>query len=253
MPEFYLSALDGSFNSIKATLDSKNYPTITDFSASINISITQVDIRKLFQYDSSNVITHINDLSADDLRYYVDHSYWPNSSSGAVISDVSLNENDNLILKSDYISHLAKQLFNTERGVDLFNNETALTTDFKSKCDTFWTALKTDYITKINKTNGTHELLATDGSGKKYLTNDISNNVNLTRELLLQMVDASSNRFSNIQTDFDNDTKLYPVPFLPNDKISFILTVKSDPTQKTVIASTGPVSDRKYKLSLNVT
>jgi hypothetical protein len=199
-----------------------------------------------------NDIVNINDLSDNDVRYYVDHSYWPISNSGAVISDVSLNENNNLILKSDYISHLAKQLFNTERGVDLFNNETALTTDFKSKCETFWTALKTDYITKIDKTSGT-TIDGTDGSSKKYLTNNTNTNTNLTRELLLQMVDASSNRFSNIQTDFDAASKLYPVPFLLNDKISFILTVKSDPTQKTVIASTGPVSDRKYKLSLNVT
>ena len=253
MPEFYLSALDGSFNSIKANMESKNYPTITDFSASININIAKADIRKLFQYDSSNVITHINDTAADDLRFYVDATKWPASNNGEVISDVTLNENVNLILKSDYISHLAKQLFNTERGVDLFSNETALVTDFKSKCHTFWDDLSQNYITKVDKANGTHGSL-TGPSGNKYLTNTTNTNVNLSRELLLQIIDVSSNRFSNIQTDYDNNaTGLYPVPFEVNDKVSFILTVKSDPQQKSVIASTGSISDRKYKLSLTVT
>jgi hypothetical protein len=254
MPEFYLSVLDASFTSIKATLEGKTYDSV-DVSASIYVDITKSDIRSLFQYDSSNSISNIGDLSADDLRYYVNKTKWPASNSGAVISDVSLNENTNLNLKSDFISYLAKQLFKTERGVDLFNNEDALLTDFKSNCDTFWNNLKTNYITKIDKTIGDHLKLVIDENSRKYLTNNTATKENLTRELLLQVIDASKTRFSDIQTFYDNTTGLYAVPFEAGDKVSFILTVHSDSTQTSVIGETTPsaVNDRIYKISLRVT
>jgi hypothetical protein len=182
----------------------------------------------------------------------VDASKWPASNNGAVISDLSMVGNPGLNLKGDYISHLAKQLFNTERGVDLFNNEDNLLTDFKSKCHTFWDDLSKNYIYKIDKTLGNHGSLADlDGKGK-YLTNDISNNVNLTRELLLQTIYDASGRFLDIASGIDNNTNLFPIPFAVGDKVSFILTVKSDPDQKTVVASTGPIIDRPYKISLKV-
>jgi hypothetical protein len=253
MPEFYLSVLNGEITSMKATMDSKHY-SIPTGAASLNVNISLADIRALFQYDSSNAATHMNDTSSVDIRYYVDTSKWPASNSGAVISDVLTNENTNLNLKSDYISYLAKQLFNTERGIDLFNNEDALLTDFKSKCDTFWTNIKTSYITKIDKTSGDHTEVATDENSRKYLTNNTATATNLTRELLLQMVDASNTRFSDIQTFYDNTTGLYAVPFLVGDKVSFILTVHSDPDQKSVIGiSNTQVEDRTYKISLTVT
>ena len=251
MPEFYLSALDASFSSIKATMDSKHY-TIPDASGSISINISLANIKSIFQYDSSNAMTHMNDLSADDLRYYVDKTNWPASNAGAVISDVTLNENSNLNLKSDYISYLAKQLFNTERGIDLFNNENALLADFKSKCDTFWTTLKTTYIDAVDKTGGTVSN-GTDAAGKKYLTNDTITTANLTRELLLQVIDASNDRFSSITPD--ETTGLFPIPFLSGDKVTFILTVHSDSTQTSIIGAATPssVQPRKYKISLTVT
>ena len=252
MPEFYLSVLDASFTSIKATLESKKY-TIPDFSNSVYVNISQSDIRSIFLYDSSNVITHINDLSADDLRYYVNGTKWPASNSGAVISDASLNENSNLNLKSDFISYLAKQLFNTERGVDLFNNEDALLSDFKSKCNTFWNDLSSNYIYKIDKSSGTHTDLTTDGNNRKYLTNNTATLANLTRELLLQVIDASNTRFSNIDNDLVDG--LYAIPFIVGDKVTFILTVHSDSTQTSIIGAATPsaVYRRIYKISLNVT
>jgi hypothetical protein len=257
MPEFYLSVLDASFTSIKATLQQQKL-NIPDVSGSVEVEISVANIRKLFQYDSSNVITHINDTDADDLRYYVDASKWPASNNGAVISDLSMVGNPGLNLKGDYISDLARQLFNTERGVDLFNNEDNLLNDFKSKCHTFWDDLSRNYVYKIDKTLGDHtSLLDVDGKGK-CLRNNTSTNVNLTRELLLQTIFDASGRFQDISGitakygGIDNDTNLFPIPFAVGDKVSFILTVKSDPDQKTVVALTGPVINRTYKISLKV-
>jgi hypothetical protein len=249
--EFYLSVFDTSFTSIQATLPLKDIIT-PDFSANIYVDITQTHIRSIFQYDTSSVITHINDLSSDDLRYYVDIANFPQSNSGGVIADVSLVSDSTMNLKGDYIRDLALQLFNTPRGVDLFSNEDALLADFKSKSDTVWTNIRT-IVTSVNKTNGTVNVgNGTDGKSRFYLTNNNTTTTNLTRELLLQMVDASNSRFQNIQNHYDSVSDLYAVPFEIGDKISFILTVHSHSNQKSIVGLSGPLMPRKYKISLNV-
>lgn len=253
MGEFYLPVLDSSFSILKATLESKNY-TISDVSATIRVNIPLATIQSIFQYDSTNTLSNISDVDALDLRYYVFSANFPTSNSGTVISDVNIVENSSLNMKGDYISHLAKQLFNTERGVDLFNNENALLTDFQSKCNTYWTGLINNYIVPINTSNATN---GTDTTSRKYLTNATSSTSNLTRELLLQMIyESSGSRFNkSLTTQLDGGTNLFKLPFIVGDKISFKLTVRSDPFQTSVIGQNPgtPVVDRVYKISLNVT
>ena len=254
MSEFYLPILDSSFTTIKGTLEQKIY-IIPDVSASIYVDISLSDIQSLFQYDSSNILTHINDISADDIRYYVFSSKFPASKSGAVISDLYIDGNQNMNMKGDYISHLARQLFNTERGVDLFNNEDELKSDFQEKCKTFWTKITDDYVKKVDTSTATGVGTGTDDRDRKYLTNTINTPVNLTRELLLQLVyDGSGNRFTDISGNLDTTTNLFKPPFKVNDKISFILTVHSDSYQTSIIGETPgkPVKDRVYKISLRV-
>lgn len=252
--EFYLSVFDSSFTSIQATLPYQE--TITpDFSANIYVNISLADIRSIFQYDTSGIITHINDISSLDLKYYVDITHFPTSNSGAVIADISLVDNAAMNLKGDYILDLAQQLFNTPRGVDLINNEDVLLADFKSKSDIVWTNIRS-IVNSVDKINGTVNV----GNGRDhgnppryYLTNDNTTTTNLTRELLFQMIYRSSNRFQNIVNSYDANTDLYAIPFAVGDKISFILTVYSDPDQKSIVGLTGQLVPRKYKISLNVT
>ena len=249
--EFYLSVFDSQFTSAQATLALKDVIT-PDVSANIYVDITQTHIRSIFQYDTSSVITHINDLASDDLRYYVDITNFPPSNSGAVIADISLVIEPTMNLKGDYIRDLAQQLFNTGRGVDLFNNEDALLADFKSKSHIVWTGIRS-IVSSVNKTNGTvTEGKGTDEKSRYYLTNNNATTTNLTRELLLQMVDVSNSRFQNIQNHYDSVSDLYAVPFHVGDKISFILTVNSDADQKSIVGLSGALIPRKYKISLNV-
>ena len=249
--EFYLPAFDCNFTSMQATLPSQDY-TVPDVSANIYINITKTHIRSIFQYDTSGVVTHINDVSSDDLRYYVDITNFPPSNSGAVIADVSLVNDSTMNLKGDYIRDLAQQLFNTPRGVDLFSNEDALLADFKSKSDIVWTNIR-NIVSSVNKTNGSVNVgNGTDVQSRYYLTNNNTTTTNLTRELLLQMVDVSNTRFQNIQNHYDSVSDLYAVPFEVGDKISFILTVNSHSNQKSIVGLSGALIPRKYKISLNV-
>ena len=218
----------------------------------ISIDISLVDIQSLFQYnvsenvDSTNISSYISDTNTTDIHYYVDVTKFPNLYEG-FLSDTNLATDNNMDLKRDYISYVAKNIFNTERGVDLFNNESDFINDFTSKCANFWTSTYSS-VNNIDKNNASI-YDGTDGNGKKYLTNNTASSVNLTRELMLQI---DSQRFSPM--NFDNNTNLYKVPLEINDQISFTLVIHSDPTQTSIIGN-NPVSgitDRSYKIILNV-
>lgn len=221
----------------------------------ILINISLADIQSLFQYDvsenvdSTNINTYIYDTNTTDIHYYVDATKFPNLYEG-FLSDTNLATNNNMDLKRDYISYVAKNIFNTERGVDLFNNETAFINDFTSKCATFWTSAYSN-VNNIDQNNGTI-YDGTDGSGNKYLTNNTATSVNLTRELMLQIANNLIERFSSL--DFDSNTNLYKVPFKVNDQISFTLVIHSHPTQTSIIGNHpgSGITDRTYKIILNV-
>lgn len=236
MPEFYLSAFDNSFNVTLATMDASAI-TIPDVSMSFTIDIALTDVKKLFQFDSSGSVGNINDISASDLKYYVDVSKLPNDST---LTTFKSN------VTTDYIQYLALQLFNTIRGVDLFNNESDISANIVTNLGTVWTNV-TNIVTTLDKTNGTNNDLA---GNPKYLTNDNVTSSNLVRQLLLQMVNLVNTRFSSITPD--NDTTFFPLPFLVDDTISFILTLNSNANQKNIIGGSGPVEPRKYKISLKV-
>jgi hypothetical protein len=222
----------------------------------ISIDISLENIQSLFQYkisenvNSENIQTYINNTNTTDIRYYVDVSKFPNLYEG-FLSDRNLENDNTMDLKRDYISYVAKNIFNTERGVDLFNNESTFINDFRSKCATFWTDASNN-IAIIDKNNGTYGSLATDDYGKKYLTNTTNTNVNLTRELMKQIANNYIGRFSPMV--LDNNTGLYKVPFVIEDKISFILTIRSDPTQTSITGNNpgSSIPDRSYKIILNV-
>jgi hypothetical protein len=224
----------------------------------ISINISLENIQSLFQYDilseevnQNNIGDYINDdTNTTDIRYYVDVSKFPNLYEGS-LSDRNLENDNTMDLKRDYISYVAKNIFNTERGVDLFNNESTFINDFRSKCATFWTDA-TNNVAIIDKNNGTI-YDGIDVNNKKYLTNSTSRNpeINLTRELMKQIASIVG-RFLEFQVD--NTTGLYKVPFEIYDKISFILTIRSDPTQTSITGNNpgSSIPDRSYKILLNV-
>jgi len=225
--EFYLSAFDSSFNVTLATME-QGTVSIPDFSASFVVNIPLADVKKLFQYDSSGSVENINDISAQDLKYYVDDNMLP---SGSALASMKYG------LTTEYIQYLAIQLFNTSRGVDLFNNERDLSSNILSNLDTVWS--------NVTSVVGA----AADASP---LTNDDTTSANLVRQLLLQMVYSQKSRFQSIVADVATDH--FPIPFEVDDKISFVLTVHSDPTQTIIIGAdpAGPVDPRTYKISLLV-
>jgi hypothetical protein len=211
-----------------------------------------------FQTDSRD----ISDLSGDDIKYYVNwpahiilnpcHAYV--SSNQIATIDVSGNIPSNRqLVKHDFIRHIAKDLFNTHLAVDLFHNEQALKDDLASKGHSeAWGSILSD-ISAVSITNTS--LSGPDASGEYYITNGITTNNNLTRELLGQVIYNAPIRLydlSGIALNNNLALEKFSIPFQNGDSISFKLTLRAAPTQHLLVGKANPVPDRTYRIRLNI-
>ena len=232
------------------------------------------DIKKVFQFQTDAV--NINDVSSQDMKFYVDMSQWPNGpnsanmlvlnpanammdfpsySSGAIASINKLGEpyeHNKMLVKHDFIRYIAQKMFNTYQGVDIFNNQLELSQNIEAVCDGSasghsWFDISAA-LYKVS-TNGSHEGLETDANGEKYMTVGTTSDANLSRELFLQIVGNQPNRLETLVLDSPDRQA---IPFVTGDSINFKLTVTPAPGQETVAGLTGiaTIPARTYVIKL---
>ena len=252
---FVLSALNRQFQLATGTSIPSYTPTLTsDAVITLNTSVSASVMQNTFFYRTDKDIT----LDASFVYFYVDSSKWTdkntvlNPKNGIVTTNMYVS-NDGV--GKDFLRDLAKQLFGTYLGADLFTNEDSVITDVNAKCDdvaTYAVAL----VNSIDKTVGTSTLLKTDLSGAKYLDDNVSTS-NISRELFNQLMTSAPTRF--------NDTKLqkynasgeedgyYKLPIFQGDTITFKMTISPSATQTTAVP-TGPTAllSRSYTVVMNV-
>ena len=184
-------------------------------------------------------------------------------------------------LSKDFLRSIANSLFKTHLGVDLFNNEDAFTTDFHAKCDVAAATVSSTFkdfdavtgsgngnsffVNQLNfdddwATNNISNLGFTsytggDGSFKGFKDEDIPENI--TRRLLLSLLNNDPGRFSDISANsfFDannapitlNNGQFFKVPFEAGDTVCYKFTVNPDPSQNTIFDSSG-CGPRSYKV-----
>lgn len=256
-PEFVLSALNTEITSSLATIT--GVPAdMFDYDAVAEHNVNVADVRDTFQFQTDS--NDFTDLAAADVKYYVESggdymgltSSW-NPVSSAVVAAAggtwgaagttgpTGSALSNMELDHDYVRHLAKGLFGTHFGVDLFTNEAQLITDLD--------------------TAGVAYLQAPMNVAASMTNADASDN-NLTRVLMLQMISADKDRFKNLQ---DVGTK-QPLPFAAGDSISFRICIKAaanqeDITNASITRAAGEVLsdyaglnklDKVYKVKLNL-
>jgi hypothetical protein len=251
---FILPALNSQI-SLSDSLVIPNYnPAITsDATITLSNGITVAQAQNAFFFRTDDPIT----LDASFVYYYVDTAQWANkavvlspkngivTANGYVASDA---------VGKDFLRDLARQLFGTYLGADLFTNEDSVISDINSKCDTVATNLIA-LLSSIDKTSGTLSALQTDASGNKYF-NDNSTTSNISRELFNQLMTNATTRFSDIKTNYmKNATEdgIYRMPILAGDSITFKMTISPAGGQVTAVP-TGPTSllNRTYTVILNV-
>ena len=122
-------------------------------------------------------------------------------------------------VKHDFLRHVAKGLFNTEYGVDLFSNEATLLSDLHTKGELVFSHIKA----KIEAVDTTNAAYGPDFSGNKYSLSNTDTSDNLTMELMSQMFQnaTAKTRFQELETNCPIAADMTrPLPFVAGDSIS---------------------------------
>lgn len=236
------------------------------------------DMKKVFQFQTDAI--NINDLSAQDMKFYVDMQSWPTSqalnplnpanamidvpnySSGA-ISTISKSgyayDHNKALVKHDFIRYIAQKMFNTYQAVDLFNNQLEVIQNIESVCDGSanghsWYDISAA-LYNVDKDRGTNSGLLIDSSGLKYMTTATTTPDNLSRELFLQIVGNQPDRLtkdSNGNNRILGGDDKQPILFFDGDTINFNLTLQVANGQETVsgLTSVSPIPSRTYVIKL---
>jgi hypothetical protein len=233
---------------------------VLDVSATAEYYVSVADMRDTFYFQTDS--RDINDLSGEDVKYYVK---WPAHVvlnpchafvSGNPIAVTNVNgviDDNRQLVKHDFIRHVAKDLFNTHLGVDLFSNEQELKDDLASKGHIqAWSSILTD-ISAVNVLNSS--LLGPDAYGEYYTSDALDTSANLCRELLGQLLKTAPSRvydLSAIAVDGNLALEKFFIPFEDGDSISFKLTLSAAPNQHELVSKATAVPDRSYKVRVNV-
>jgi uncharacterized protein YjbI with pentapeptide repeats/uncharacterized protein YjdB len=252
---FSLTGLNQTIDlSTLATLDASSISVeTTDATAVFYVRLS--DMNNIFMYQSD--ASDINNVNADDVKYYVFHRKWPtelklnpshammNKTESAGMLGVGLDyRDDKSLVKHDFVRYIALRLFNTIHAVDLFNNENELLENFVFSGETVLDNINT-IISEISTTSS-NAAMPYDTSGNKYLTNDASGNTNLCREIMRHMAATAPSRFYN---NIPNHAGLKNIPFQENDTIQYKVVIQAAASQN-LLTGVSVIPSRSYTIKL---
>lgn len=255
-------------------------PAFEEWDATAECNVSLDDIKNMFAFQSDHF--DVNDLSEEDLRFYVDNSKIPSLdlSSNIVYSGSVIDTNQtggvltgsDMAVQKDYIRHLAKLLFNTAYGVDLFINEQDLVDSVKLALESAWASCVED-LTNISIVGSDSNLVGDENH--KHLRNDAldangKSTFNICRELFKMMISRASSRFTDLpQLAVDpldaavidpNAQNLYRLPFIVGDQLVIRIVIKpcehqesfKDPVVYPDANAEIQANERAYLLYLNL-
>lgn len=255
MVNFVLHHLNDELSmNVAGSLDASAVALI-DGSACAVFQVNLADMKAVFKYQTDSF--DISNVDATDIKYYVYSNAWPvginvahammqgtdaSGAANAMSVEGGSYDDDRNLLKHDFVRYLAKRLFNTIHGVDLFQNETQLLENIVGHGHTIKGAITTK-LADVGVTGTNGSLTGSDGS--KYLTNAATGDENICRSIMRQLAAVSPQRF----VDVSGVTTIQPVPFAVNDSLYFKVTVKSDPNQHS-LTGVSAIENRVYNIRL---
>lgn len=251
MVNFVLTGLNQEFTlGVSGEIAGAAPPTL-DVSCIALYEIKLSDMKNVFKFESDSF--DVNDVNADDTKYYVYMNAWPAdlslnpanahhlATSPILENSADVVEKKNFV-KHDFVRYLALKLFNTAYGVDLFSNEDELLSDLVTKGAT----AAGNIITALNSVN---QASAANGSSPhKYSTNDLTSSSNFSRELLRQVAHHAPARFAGIS----NTSGIQSIPLEENDTISFKVSINAATNQHNLTSVAGPFDTRVYRIELHL-
>lgn len=242
-------------------------PVLTDIDATAVYYVTLTDVKNIFGYQTDSFDTINADNS--DVKYFVHYDKFVAlglNPANAMMDVSGLSENaiatmvkdgtpipsDKNLVAHDFLRHIAKDIFKTHYGVDLFSNEKEVIQDIRSVCSDAALGNVMYGINETVKNVSTISEAVVSGlegdANAKYMTNANHTSENLTRVLLEQMMGAEKERFAEI-VDSSGEQSL---PFKADDSINFKLKISAADDQHLLTRSDTPVASRTYKISLVV-
>ena len=227
-------------------------PVAIDASCIAIYNVKTSDMRAVFKYESDSF--DVNDTDASDIKYYVYKHVWDAAKLKVnpvhahtltatplleTAGDVVANKN---LVKHDFVRYLAKSLFNTPHGVDLFSNEDALLTDLVQKGASARLAIDASLVA-VDISNA-----AFGTAGSKYSTNALTTAANFSRVLLRQVANVRPSRF--YEADVSGASGIQSVPFKNGDTISFKTSIAPASLQHNLTGVAGPFVPRVYQIKL---
>jgi hypothetical protein len=248
---FNLSGLDQTLILDVSGALAGEVPVAIDASCIAIYNVKTSDMRAVFKYEADSF--DVNDTDASDIKYYVYKHVWDtaklkvNPVHAHTLSTTPMLElggelvaNKNLV-KHDFVRYLAKCLFNTPHGVDLFSNEDALLTDLVQKGAAARLAIEASLVT-VDVSNATYGTI-----GSKYTTNLQNTSANFSRVLLRQVANVRPARF--YEPDVVNASGIQSIPFKNGDTISFKTSIAPASLQHN-LTGVDPFSPRVYQIKL---
>jgi len=224
----------------------------TDATAVFYVKVS--DMTELFKFQTDSQSS--NNDAASDIKYFVFNRKWPaalkinpthgmmnKTESSGMLGSAGMFTENKMLAKHDFIRYLSQQLFNTIHGVDLFSNESDLLENA-----TYWgenVRVNINNILTGISTTSSDVSMNYDVSGNKYLTDTVTANTNICRELMRQMIAGAASRFSSIT----NGTTPQSLPFVENDSINFKVTFQSTATQN-MLTGVESIPTRSYMVKL---
>ena len=242
--DFVLDDFEVSLNALGGTLfEGVSLELTTDAEVKLDVSLTNVNIFKFITEDLSLA----DEVDNNDLEYYVTETDLTtrigNIFTDYTVIDGEMSAQGTQDVAHDYVRYLAFKLFNTVKGVDLFNNEAEMYTYFD-------TSMNDEVHAHITTT------LQAAGTQLAPLTNN-DNDDNVSKKLLEQVLAFDRSRLTEIGNDAtvvtkEGDDELHAlVPLREGDTISFKVIVNAADGQK-ALTGVSVIEPRSYKVKINI-
>ena len=251
--------------------------TLGSFHATANCNMSVSVAQNLFQFWTDSYDMCDNTLS--DIMYKLQYD----ASAGWKSTDASANPltteflkatyvqagsttmnpdgNPYITVADDFLRYVAFNLFNTTRGVDLFNNEENVLNSINNKSKI---ALHTLLSTMLQSSESAYAPYIYDTAHHQYTSIDLSGNpsgsdgsVNASKnpssKILRQIMGSAPSRLNNLAANYAiAGTKWVKMPLLVDDTISFLVTINSPVSQNTLTGVATAISARTYKIIVTI-
>ncbi len=220
-----------------------------DVSANATIHVDLAAMRSIFTYhtDSADVVN----APDTDLLFYVNSSASTGFGGDVVINPVNALVDLNPIYEEsveskrlvchDFIRYMAKMLFNSHYGTDLFENEQALLNSLRTLSNNDTGHVWANIVGVASS--------AADASPSEY--SDAS--ANICCQVFRQMITQFPDRFANIAADCVDETPTatsqYYIPFHEDDTLQFKLSISPAAGQE-ALTGVAAFGARTYSITL---